>query len=98
MIGRPTDIPRLSHLSRSDSDNCARPGPADVMQPPPQNVGWSEQGQIKQRFPFNALPGMKVDILYLEDEDEFFQLFFDENLVNVNSSNKSICFAIYGRS
>ena len=79
MIDRP--IPGPSHLPRCDGDNSARPGPADVVQPSPQNGGWSEQGQVRQRFPFNAVPSIKVDILRSEDELEFFSLFFDESLV-----------------
>ena len=73
----------IKSFPRSDNDHSARLGPSDVVQPPPQNGGWPEQGQVRQSFSFNVVPGLKIDILNPEDDLEFFQLYFDENLVNM---------------
>ena len=76
-------VPRPIRLSRYASGDPDMPTPAQTVQSPPQDANWSEQGNMRQRFPFTGVPGITIDVVNPADELEYFQLFFDETLVKM---------------
>ena len=65
-----------SNLSANLGD-AANPG-ADLV-----DNDWVAQGQLRPRFPFSGDPGIKVNIADTDDPLAYFELFFDETLINV---------------
>ena len=44
---------------------------------------WHSQGSSRSRFPFNGNPGLKVNVQNTEDPISLFELFFDDELINL---------------
>ena len=47
------------------------------------NDGWITQGQLRLRFPFSGNPAIKVNIADADDPLAYFELFFDDTLINM---------------
>ena len=47
------------------------------------NDRWITQGQLRLRFPFSGNPGIKVNIADADDPLAYFELFFDDTLINM---------------
>lgn len=76
------DESSLSEEDKDDGDNVQRPSE-------PIDVPWTENGIPRPPFPYTDTNGPQVPI-NIQDPVEIFELFFDENLIDliVNETNR----------
>ncbi|XP_064643576.1 piggyBac transposable element-derived protein 4-like [Lineus longissimus] len=92
------DDPGDLSASSSDNNGAAGDGPAPrhvvarargprgrprARGPRVPDRDWSPHGQARARFPFTSNPGLKVNIDDPEDPLEFFELFFNDELIDL---------------
>ena len=67
--------------NESDSDNLDNSDQTHGSNPTAPT--WRSRGRARSRFPFNGNPGLKVNVQNTEDLISFFELFFDDELINL---------------
>ena len=84
-----SDFDDLDLMSDSDTENSSSETHSDDSDqtfgsnPTVPDPTWHSRGSARSRFPFNGNPGLKVNVQDTEDPILFFELYFDDALINL---------------
>ena len=85
-----SDYDDLNLMSDSVTEHSSNESDSDNLDNSDQTYGsnptaptWRSRGSARSRFPFNGNPGLKVNVQNTEDPISFFELFFDDELINL---------------
>ena len=84
-----SDFDDLDLMSDSDTENSSSETHSDDSDqtfgsnPTVPDPTWHSRGSARSRFPFNGNPGLKVNVQDTEDPISFFELYFDDALINL---------------
>ena len=85
-----SDYDDLNLMSDSVSEHSSNESDSDNLDNSDQTHGsnpiaptWRSRGSARSRFLFNGNPGLKVNVQNTEDPISFFELFFDDELINL---------------
>ena len=85
-----SDYDNLNLMSDSVTEHSSNESDSDNLDNSDQTYGsnptaptWRSRGSARSRFPFNGNPGLKENVQNTEDPISFFELFFDDELINL---------------